>query len=145
MILISHRGNINGRKPEFENNPSYIVKAYLEGYNVEIDVWYIDGEWLLGHDNPQYKTDLLFLKNSNFWCHAKNIEALHEMLKYEEIHCFWHQNDDYTITSKGYIWTFPNKIITENSICVLPELYNITANNCFGICSDFIENYKIKS
>ena len=27
MILISHRGNINGPNPEMENNPEYIQKA----------------------------------------------------------------------------------------------------------------------
>ena len=27
MILISHRGNINGSKPEMENKPEYIQQA----------------------------------------------------------------------------------------------------------------------
>ena len=38
MILIAHRGNIDGPNPEMENNPQYIDKAIDSGYNVEIDV-----------------------------------------------------------------------------------------------------------
>ena len=36
MILISHRGNINGKKIELENNPSYIQSTLNLGYEVEI-------------------------------------------------------------------------------------------------------------
>ena len=25
-------------------------------------------------------------------------------------HYFWHQEDDYTITSKGIIWAYPGKV-----------------------------------
>ena len=40
MILISHRGNIEGKQPKLENKPEYISKALELGYNVEIDIWY---------------------------------------------------------------------------------------------------------
>ena len=55
MILISHRGNVDGIYPEMENNPIYINKALNSGYDVEIDVWCIDNRWYLGHDSPQYE------------------------------------------------------------------------------------------
>ena len=42
MILISHRGNINGKFKSWENEPTYIDKAISEGYDVEVDVWYKD-------------------------------------------------------------------------------------------------------
>jgi hypothetical protein len=32
------------------------------------------------------------------------------------IHCFWHQKDDFTITSQGFIWTYPGKPVCKNSI-----------------------------
>ena len=35
MILISHRGNIDGRNPDMENNPSYIMRAVRENFDVE--------------------------------------------------------------------------------------------------------------
>ena len=34
------------------------------------------------------------------------------------------KEDDVTITSKGYLWTFPGKKIFKKSICVLPEKTN---------------------
>ena len=142
MKLISHRGNILGIQPGLENMPEYIESAIIKGYDVEIDVWYKNG-FYLGHDNPQYKVDIKFLKKPEVWCHAKNIEALAKMLNEKDIHCFWHQEDDYTITSNGFIWTYPNKLLYYNNICVLPELgYNGNINNCYAICSDYIEKYK---
>ena len=140
MVLISHRGNMDGIYPEMENNPIYIDRALKNGYDVEIDVWYEDGIWYLGHDKPQYKIDLDYLKNDKFWCHAKNIEALNRMLK-EDIHCFWHQEDDVTLTSKGYMWTYPGKPLTDNSICVKPKKNDKIMKKTFGICSDFIVYY----
>ena len=38
MILISHRGNINGRSFKDENQPTYIDTAISAGYDVEIDI-----------------------------------------------------------------------------------------------------------
>ena len=141
MILISHRGNINGKSDE-ENHPNHIDIALRQGFDVEIDVWKVNQvEWYLGHDEPQYKVSIDFLKNKKLWCHAKNIEALNKMLKHN-IHCFWHQKDDVTLTSKGYMWTYPNKMLTDKSICVLPEKNNENPKKCFGICSDYIVNYK---
>ena len=142
MVLISHRGNINGKNESFENSVPYIKKALDLGYNVEVDVWFTDG-FYLGHDEPKYKIDVGFLQRKELWCHAKNLEALAEMKKYSNIHCFWHQNDDYTLTSEGFIWTFPKKSLYYDSICVLPELgHDDDINDCYGICSDYIEKYK---
>ena len=40
MILISHRGNLNGPQPENENKPEYVEIA-LKNFNVEIDVFFL--------------------------------------------------------------------------------------------------------
>lgn len=143
MIYISHRGNINGKNPEMENNPDYINNALKEKYNVEIDVWYIDNTLYLGHDEPQYKISHDFLLDVRLWCHAKNYDALFYMLQYPSIHCFWHQDDDLTLTSKNFIWTYPGKDLINGAIAVLPEIeLHKNIENAGGICSDFIENYK---
>ena len=143
MKKISHRGNLNGRIPERENEPNYVVEALALGYNCEIDVWVINGdEYYLGHDEPTYQVEETFLESNLLWCHAKNIDALEKMLKNKKIHCFWHEEDSFTLTSKGYIWTYPNNHITKKSICVLPEIGDYTDLNCYGICSDYIQNYK---
>jgi hypothetical protein len=142
MILISHRGNLNGPSPEKENTIEYINYALNRGFDVEIDVRLEDNVYYLGHDIKQEKVSITFLKNNKLWCHAKNIEAFHSLLK-ENINCFWHQSDDYVLTSSKIIWTYPNKLLSSGSICVFPEMgINGDINQCHGICSDFIINYK---
>jgi len=142
MILISHRGNIEGPNEIRENSPYYIMEALAMGYDVEVDVWYTQNCFWLGHDNPLYKTDYKFLMNERLWCHAKNVEALVEMKKYA-IHYFWHETDTVTLTSKNYIWAYPGKQPIKNSIAVMPELHNDDISLCRGVCSDFISKYKL--
>lgn len=144
MILISHRGNISGENPEKENHPEYIDKAISLGYDVEIDVWDDSGKIVLGHDVPQYEIDMNFLmdRENNLWCHAKNIEALSRMVNYgDELNCFWHQEDDVALTSKGFLWTYPGKELTRNSICVKPAS-NQDLSLCVGVCDDEIIKYR---
>jgi glycerophosphoryl diester phosphodiesterase len=136
MIIISHRGNLNGSNPFTENSIPAINIALNNGFDVEIDVWFKNNKWYLGHDKPIYSIKESFLQNNKLWCHAKNLDALSLMLKNKKIHCFWHQNDDFTLTSKNYIWTYPNKEIRNNSILVLTKKQKIT-KNIFGICTDF--------
>jgi hypothetical protein len=146
VYFIAHRGNINGPDKK-ENHPDYILKAAKKGFNVEIDVWYNNGKYILGHDKPEHEVTSDFLKNKLFWCHAKNIDGLSAMLKEQNIHCFWHQEDFFTLTSKKYIWTYPGHALTKRSICVMPEIavkdYDASSlAQCAGICSDRIAYYK---
>jgi hypothetical protein len=145
MRFISHRGNISSRAIKEENHPEKILYCLHSGYDVEIDVWYINNEYFLGHDFPEHKINKTFLSDKKLWCHAKNLSSLKNMLELQYVNCFWHQNDDFTITSGGYIWTYPGLELTQNSICVLPELKSYSAfqlQHCYGICSDNIEYYK---
>jgi hypothetical protein len=145
MILISHRGNINGRIIEAENNPEYIDDTIRLGYNVEIDIWMINGILFLGHDEPQYKIDISWIDDRAYklWVHCKNTESIEFLNKFDyDINYFWHQEDTVTLTSKRYIWSYPGKQPIKNSIAVMPELYNDDTNVCIGICSDYIEKYK---
>jgi hypothetical protein len=143
ITLIAHRGNTTGKNPDLENTPSYLDAAIALDYDVEVDVWYIDGKYYLGHDGPQTETTLEYLDNDKFWCHCKNVEALHQLVQ-SGVHCFFHQNDDVTLTSRGILWTFPKKQLMEGSVCVMPELgYDGNIQHCAGICSDFVENYKV--
>ena len=140
MILISHRGNINGPCEETENKPENIEQI-LKKYNVEIDIWHKDGKLYLGHDYPKYEIEKDFLLQDGLWCHAKNLEALQFLKENGNIHFFWHQNDDYTITSRGYIWAFPGKELSDDSICVLPELNEYKIGKAMGICTDYINKF----
>jgi len=141
MILISHRGNINQINSKYENSPEYVMEACMKGYDVEIDVWFYKNCFYLGHDEPQYKIKSDFLTNSKFWCHAKNSASL-EMMSKLNCHFFWHNIDDYTITSKGFVWIYPGKKLLKKGICVLPEISNYKKIDCLGVCSDMIEQYK---
>jgi hypothetical protein len=128
----------------FENKPTYILGG-LAAYawlHCEIDVWLVEGQFFLGHDAPAYAVEEDFLVNARLWCHAKNTEAFDRMLKNPLIHCFWHQEDDVVLTSRGFLWTFPGKPLTRNSICVLPEESGQDPEGCVGICSDFIWSYR---
>ena len=86
MKLISHRGNINGPSL-YENVPSHIQKCLNDGIECEIDVWKIENTFYLGHDLPEHKIDFSFLTQKRLWCHAKNLEALSDLLK-QNINCF---------------------------------------------------------
>jgi len=69
MILISHRGNIDGPNKVRENSPYYIMEALTMGYDVEVDLWSRHGALYLGHDTYQYQIDLDWLgeKTKNLW------------------------------------------------------------------------------
>jgi hypothetical protein len=140
-IIISHRGYENGEDQKLENNPTQIQKMLKNNIQVEIDVYYYKENFFLGHDEPKYQINIDFLKQKGLWCHAKNLDSLKTMLK-NNIHCFWHQEDDYTLTSKGYIWTYPNKQLTDSSICVLNSIILKQIPDCFAICTDYPLYYK---
>jgi len=149
VILIAHRGNISGPNSKKENHPDYILKAIQKGFEVEVDIWRIENKWILGHDEPQYEIKKSFFesKSVNFiWFHAKNIFALNTLTsKNAELKFFWHQEDEYTLTSNKYIWTYPGKTLTRKSICVMPEISNYSLeqlSKSSGICSDHVLRYK---
>ena len=147
MILIAHRGNISGKQEARENTVSYINEALTKGFDVEIDLWGDGGFLYLGHDKPTEIIDPVYLNNPSLWCHAKNLDALVQLRHLNttrgyNIHYFWHQKDDVTLTSKNYIWAFPGKQPIKDSIAVMPEVGGDVLTGCQGICSDFIQKYK---
>tara|TARA_B100000900_G_C20374905_1_gene631996 strand:- start:222 stop:653 length:432 start_codon:yes stop_codon:yes gene_type:complete len=140
MIYISHRGLIDGQNKDIENHPDQIKLLLNKNINIEIDIRYHKNKLYLGHDEPMYEISKDFLLNKNLWCHAKDFKALEEMSKIN-CHYFWHQEDDYTITSKGFIWVYPGKQLVKNSICVIPEKHENDYSFCYGICTDYLNNY----
>jgi hypothetical protein len=141
MKLIAHRGNISGPSKR-ENAVEHIQHALSLGFDAEVDVWYING-WWLGHDRPTYLIDNIYtlFDNSKIWWHCKNFEAL-EKLQGSDLNYFWHQEDDHTLTSKGYIWTYPGKDVGTRNVIVMPEMVmpveKIKTLNCYAICSDMV-------
>lgn len=145
MKIISHRGNVNGIDVELENNPDHVLDLLKQGMEVEIDVWGDGKEYHLGHDQGVYKVNSRFLRDYRLWCHAKNPHALEMMAKDGNIHFFWHQNDLFTVTSRGYIWNHcnTNLILSKKAVCVLPELNkNLKIpKNCMAVCTDFVNEW----
>jgi len=145
MKLISHRGNLIGPNPERENSPLYLQEALDNGFDVEVDLWFIEDKLYLGHDEPQYLISHSWLTQFLYrlWVHCKNPEAIVYLQEnYPQINYFWHQEDTLTLTSKKYIWVYPGKQPIKDSIAVMPEIHNDDISQCLGICSDYIQNYK---
>ena len=152
MKIIAHRANIYGPIPSIENKPKQIDICINQGYEVEIDVRFdpkTEIFWL-GHDKPEYSVNWAWLEKraKNIWIHCKDINSLNVLSQNSSnYHYFWHQNDDYTLTSKKFIWTYPGKSYTEKSIIVMPEWEKIDWNilkktNCYGICTDYPSKLK---
>lgn len=144
MILIAHRGNTNGPMKSWENEPTYIDLAISRGFDVEVDVWYINGLLYLGHDEPQYGIELKWFTDriSKLWIHCKNIEAIIHFQNCEySFNYFWHETDTIALTSSNYIWAYPGKQPIDKSIAVMPEINNDSLDSCIGVCSDFIAKY----
>ena len=154
MIIISHRGNIDGPSEE-ENHPDSIDKCISLGYDVEVDVRYdpLTTVFWLGHDEPQYKVSWKWVANRHdrLWIHCKDIITLYEFAKYEHAgyQYIWHQGDDFTLTSGNIIWTYPGKPYTPRSIMVMPEeimdvdkISDLKVTDCYGICTDYPSKLK---
>ena len=56
-------------KSDEENHPNHIsIFALRQHFDVEIDVWKVNKvEWYLGHDKPQYKVSIDFLKEQKLF------------------------------------------------------------------------------
>jgi len=143
MRIIAHRANLNGSITADENRPEVITAVLDLGFDVEIDVWLIDGKYLLGHDGPEYLVDEEFLLRDGLWIHAKNIAAM-AALK-EKTNCFFHDVDDAVFTSRNDIWVYPGKPLPAGSVCVSPEKADYSEadlNRCSAICTDYPIKYK---
>ena len=144
MKLIAHRGLINGPHKQFENQPHMVKTVLGAGFDCEIDLWVVEDRLFLGHDEPMYNVTLEFLQTGGLWIHAKSLNTLHWLTKCNlDLNYFWHENDSYTVTSKGYIWAYPGRPLTNNCVMVMPEwhdakLEHVKDIDCYGVCSDYV-------
>lgn len=153
MKIISHRANLNG--PKNSENTLTQIDLALRYFDVEIDIWLLNGDLFLGHDLDKnlIKIDDRFLieRKSNLWIHTKNIAGACYFSKYNSIseqkfNWFYHENDPVTLTSNNYLWTYPGNHLTERSISVIPELLDKfwykKHIDCFAICTDYPHLYE---
>ena len=142
MKIIAHRGNIHGPSASTENSIEAIDKCIRMGLDVEIDLWVINDEFFLGHDSPVYEISFRWLRDrlSNIWIHCKNLEAFNLLSNTAyEYKFFYHQNDDFTLTSSKHIWTYPKNEVASNSIIVDADGTDDweRIKNCYGVCTDY--------
>lgn len=147
MIIIAHRGLLEGPDKSLENHPEQIEKAISENFSVEVDIRVIENRIFLGHDTPDFEVGEEWLTEITpfAWFHCKNVDAL-TYLKRSSInyHYFWHEEDTLTLTSKGFVWVYPGKQPVRGSIAVMPEIHNDVVDHCFGICTDYSYEYRKK-
>ncbi|MFA5149612.1 MAG: hypothetical protein WC433_01700 [Candidatus Omnitrophota bacterium] len=76
--------------------------------------------------------------------HCKDLKAFQKIAEMG-IHCFFHNKDLATITSRGWAWFYPSKSRFYGGVNVLPELHHAhkTMNGVFGVCTDFPTKYRI--
>lgn len=143
MIIISHRGNLNGPNPDRENDPAYILEAIGAGFEVEADIWEICGIFMLGHDKPSRISSVSIDENmrKKILFHAKNIYAAVAISQTTNWHFFCHQGDPFVLTSKGYIWQHDLSLpLTYRSIIPLITMEAIKAHrnfNVHAVCTDY--------
>ena len=149
--FIAHRGITDGNYSDRENKVDTIIQALRYGYEVEVDVRLFNGEIYLGHDEPQEKlsklwnrmrTGIDWIPYGGLWYHCKDSGSLDYFKKLNMYNYFWHDQDNFTITSKGHIWTadlcgcYPvdTFVVVKNK----DDLVSQSETNCAGICSPFI-------
>lgn len=145
MKIISHRGNLKGRVPNKENRPSYIDCAIQLGYDVEVDVRYINNQFWLGHDTPDYKVSVEWLnkRKDKLWIHCKDIQSSQRLTSLPvDFKFFCHSNDPYILTSTGHLWVHDLTLNLDNQ-CIIPllsenEIKSNKINYIYAVCTDYV-------
>jgi hypothetical protein len=144
MIYISHRGNLDGINTKRENSLDYIDEAINAGYDVEIDLRCKNNRLFLGHDTPDYPVadDWLRERKDSLWIHVKDYFSLVWILKNDfGYKYFCHENDRYTLTSNGYVWShdLKNKMTDR---CIVPllskkQIERFSQRKFYAVCTDY--------
>lgn len=143
MIRIAHRGNLTGPDVGRENEPNYVAAALALGYHVEVDARLTKDGFFLGHDEPQHKVDRFFFQDARVWTHCKNVEAFLDLSPLANVNCFFQEEDDITLTSRGFQWVHwkcnqygPRSVVVRLGADFVPG-----AVRPHGVCSDFVASY----
>lgn len=142
MIIISHRGNLEGRT-ELENSPAQIDEALNQFLPVEVDLRKYKGEIFLGHDEPQYKIDWdWLLDRPTLIVHVKTLDLIDDIAS-KDIEWFYHVNEPVTFTSRGLQWSMPGYFFKHGISVELGTYDPNIAQNVAGICTDYPLDWKM--
>lgn len=146
MKIISHRGNLSGKNLNQENDPFYVDAAILQNFDVEIDVWFLNDQFYLGHDYADHSVTSRWFEDRKavLWCHAKNKIALLRLMELG-MNTFWHETDRFTITTNKTIWCYPGNFVSGGITVVYgtPDDSSIPSE-IYGICTDYPLYWKSK-
>jgi hypothetical protein len=162
MFIISHRGNLQGAHTAKggENSVQAIEQAVFDHHlYVEVDVWLHDGKLWGGHDGPHHDITPVMknmaLAGKTFF-HTKTAETMLYLIeqcvdpkgeyymRYADM--FGHNVDNFALTARKLIWTYPERPLTKRSIAVMPELYRTEEkdglmagkiSHIAGVCTDY--------
>ena len=151
MKLISHRGNFSGIYSDRENKPSYIDTTLSLGYDVEVDIRYVNDKFYLGHDNPDFLVSEKWIteRKDYIWFHCKDLLSAQKFKKMDcEIKYFCHSSDDFVLTSTNHTWVH-NLELELDDTCIIPlldikSIENYNNQLVYAICTDFINILKSK-
>lgn len=131
-----------------------------------------EGVWYLGNLCAQYKVDEKFIRNSKLILHVRNIEALRNVtrkdnIEMKKVHYFYGDMNMHCMTSMGEIVVPAGLAVSTNSICCFPEValgvhidapigweemmylkqwpFIVQDQFVAGICSNEIDNFSGKS
>jgi len=163
--IISHRANLDGPNPNTENTLDSIQKCIELEIDMELDIWYVNNKFYLGHDSPciEFNPFIFDFKKSNVWFHCKTIETLDKLFTntfwYRQNYAnqytfFYHNTDAVTLTSALEFWTYPGEKLCHRSIAVMPDYTSheyqgkvcklLSTNEIKGICTDYVHEWKEK-
>jgi hypothetical protein len=142
LILISHRGNLDGSDPAHENTPDYLHVALHAGYAVCCHVILYHGAFFLPTAAGHYKLPYAMLSNPKVWFLADDAVTLSALCDVNA-HAV-PLNSQVALTSVHYLWCAPGESLPPRSIAVFPERGPagwLESGDPAGLCSDEISRY----
>jgi hypothetical protein len=142
LVLISHRGNIDGVDEAQENTPSYIQAALKKGFAVACDVIAAHGAFLLPTQSGYQPLPYALLSNPQMWFLATDGITL-DALCAVNAHAV-PVSAPVALTSVHYLWCMPGADLTTRAIAVFPEYAEagwLESAEPAGVCSNEISRY----
>ena len=145
MRIISHRGNVSGPSPNYENTPAFIDSALSLGLDVEVDLRIVNNKFFLGHDNPDFEVSIDWLnqRKKNLWIHTKNFKSFETLLELNnDFIFFYYTSEPLVLVSNGKIWCHQHDKISNPKNCIVPFLDKSSVllnreNKWYGVCTDY--------
>lgn len=141
-MKIAHRALVSGPNTTIENDITTIVYRCSHGLYSEIDIWYLNSKWYIGHDSPDKEITLHHLISPYLFIHAKNVEAFHELQIISNSHglnlrIFYHTEEHYALTTLGETIIYPGLPEKNGWLYMMPERTGLTLQSSAMICSDY--------